>query len=458
MPKGKIEKSYEMTDAKISFVSLVGKAANKKRFIITKSEDGAASFQTYGRILCADSESHFVTGIVYEPMVEDTQGNFMTEEEITKAAHWFAKNGNQVDLQHSFEPLENAVVVESSVTKCDMELEGQEIKKGTWLMTVEITDPEIYEAIQKGDITGFSMGGTGTYSLEDVDISGEPVAKDEEGRRKGILKQIGDLLWGSSKKEEGQVVKGKVMDNYLERTVYDNFWSAFYALQDALLYSYNVDTDKWERISNEDTIKAALSDFNQIVTNILTNPDGNIWKSEDGPIRAIIEKADVIKAGKSLSAKNKDTLKSIHSSLGDFLSQYEEEDEEVKKSELESIVKSAVEKYLNTEVTENGAATPQSGAGSVEKTAGEEKSGEETITPEIVEKMVQDAVAKAMTEPVKKEEEEKLTAEGIGEMIEKAVANAISPVFKAAGIPTNLNDTGSSRVEKAEEHYLHGIL
>ena len=83
MPK--IAKAYAITDAKISFVSLVDKAANKKQFLITKSEDGAANFATFGRILKADADSHFVTGIVYEPMVEDTQGNYMTEEEITKA-------------------------------------------------------------------------------------------------------------------------------------------------------------------------------------------------------------------------------------------------------------------------------------------------------------------------------------------------------------------------------------
>lgn len=80
----KIAKAYAITDAKISFVSLVNKAANKKQFLITKSENGAARFSTYGRILKMDSDSHFVTGIVYEPMVEDTQGNYMTEEEITK--------------------------------------------------------------------------------------------------------------------------------------------------------------------------------------------------------------------------------------------------------------------------------------------------------------------------------------------------------------------------------------
>ena len=32
----KIEKAYAITDAKISFVSLVDKAANKKQFLITK--------------------------------------------------------------------------------------------------------------------------------------------------------------------------------------------------------------------------------------------------------------------------------------------------------------------------------------------------------------------------------------------------------------------------------------
>ena len=67
MPR--IAKAYAITDAKISFVSLVDKAANKKRFLITKSENGSASFATFGRILKADTDSHFVTGIVYEPMV-----------------------------------------------------------------------------------------------------------------------------------------------------------------------------------------------------------------------------------------------------------------------------------------------------------------------------------------------------------------------------------------------------
>ena len=161
----KIEKAYAITDAKISFVSLVDKAANKKQFLITKAEHGSASFASYGRILNADADSHYITGIVYEPLTEDAHGNYMTEQEITKAAYWFAKNGNQVDVQHSFEPLEKAAVVESYVAPCDMSVGEQAIKKGTWMMTVEVDDPDIFEKVQKGEITGFSMGGVGKYSV-----------------------------------------------------------------------------------------------------------------------------------------------------------------------------------------------------------------------------------------------------------------------------------------------------
>lgn len=45
-------------------------------------------------------------------------------------------------------------------------------------MTVEVFNPEIFKAIEKGEITGFSMGGTGRYSDEDVSLS--KVEKDSD--------------------------------------------------------------------------------------------------------------------------------------------------------------------------------------------------------------------------------------------------------------------------------------
>ena len=125
--RNKVAKAIAMSDVKAIFVSLVDKAANQRQFLITKAEDGRAIFQTYGRILKADSEAHYVTGIVYEPMVEDTQGNYMTAEEIEKAQRWFAKNANNVDLQHNFEKMESASVVENWIAKCDCQINGQDV-------------------------------------------------------------------------------------------------------------------------------------------------------------------------------------------------------------------------------------------------------------------------------------------------------------------------------------------
>lgn len=174
----KLKKAFAITDAKISFVSLVDAAANKHKFLITKQEDGKAGITTYGKIIKADAESHYVTGIVYEPMVEDTDGNFMTEEEIIKAAYWFAKNGDKVDLQHNFEPLSGATVVETWVAKADFEIEDTAVKKGTWLITVEITDDSVWKDIHDGKITGFSMGGVGQFSEEDTDLDNANKSKN----------------------------------------------------------------------------------------------------------------------------------------------------------------------------------------------------------------------------------------------------------------------------------------
>lgn len=367
-----IVKAYAMSNAKISFVSLVNKAANKKQFIITKAEDGTASFQTYGKILKADPESHYVFGIVYEPMTEDTQGNYMTEEEIAKAAYWFAENQGSVDLQHSFEALEGATVVESYIAKCDEEIEGQAIKKGTWLMTVKITDPEIFDDIKKGDITGFSMGGVGTYSEEDVDISkseGLVEAEPETAEKEGILRKLA----------------------------------------------------KWIGISDKPD--------KMVKSNISEKP------------------GEIEKAGKAMSKKNFDTLKTIHESLGSFISNFEESEElDVTNEELKEVVKSAVAEA----VAQVQAQAP------VEKQEEKPEPKEETITKADIQKMIDEAILKAVTEGVEDPQEEP-QEETVEEQVEKAVAKALEPFMKQEGLPTNLNAMEGVK-KSADEHYLHGLL
>lgn len=428
----RIAKSYEITDAKISFVSLVDKAANKKKFLITKAENGAANFTTYGRILKADGDSHFVTGIVYEPMVEDSQGNYMTEEEITKAAYWFAKNSNSVDLQHCFEKCDSAAVVESYVAKCDMELEGEHIQKGSWLMTVEISDEAIWEAVEKGDITGFSMGGIGVYSQEDVDL---PVEKSEGP--KGLLKKLAKALGVEV------VEKGAVKANFQRRVKEDNFYSAWYALRNTLEGNfYNSETGSWEwgYNSDEETIKEALTDFNDIVTQILTT-DGSIIKSLEKAAKEAPQ--EVKKAGKSLSTKNQKALKEIHENLGSFLKEFEEEDPEEKMEDDEDMKQEEVKKMVGDEVAKAMEPITKQ-LEDIVKAVGEESgegiaadpAPEGEVTAESVAKMVGEEVTKAM-EPV---------------------LSTLEPLMKSRFLPGNLNDSAGNVTKSEEPHYMSGMF
>lgn len=448
MRKG-LKKAYEITDAKIQFVSLVDKAANKRQFLLKKEDGGKAAFTTYGRIVKADADNHYVTGIVYEPMEEDSHGNFMTEEEITKAAYWFAKNGDKVDLQHSFEPLDGATVVENWIAKADFEIDGEAIQKGTWLMTVEVADESVWDGIEKGEITGFSMGGLGNYSEEDVDL--DNVSKQEASEKKGLLKQLAAALGLNV------VEKGAMAELYEERSKGTLFWNAFNSLEE-VLYKYDPITGRWQYETNEDKVRECLEDFNQIITSILTG--------KESITKAIQNDRPVEKAGKKMSGKNKETLSNIYESLGTFLKEFDDpeedddkksktdkEEKDVTKHEVEQIVSAAIAKTVSGAQQQNTAQKAQSGAGAVEKADGKESTTPAEITPESVEKMVEAAIAKAL-EP---QQEEHVTAEQVQEMITAAVEKAVAPVLKSKGLPSNLN--GSS-VEKSagEEHYLHGIL
>lgn len=461
MRKG-LKKAYEITDARIQFVSLVDKAANKRQFLIKKEDGGKATFATYGRIVKADAENHYVTGVVYEPMAEDSHGNFMTEAEITKAAYWFAKNGNKVDLQHSFEPLDGASVVESWIAKADFDIDGETVKKGTWLMTVEVADESVWEGIEKGEITGFSMGGLGNYSEEDVEL--DNVSKQETSEKKGLLKQLGKMLGLTV------VEKGAMAELYEERSKGTLFWNAFNSLEE-ILYKYDPITGRYLYETDETKVRECLEEFSEIITSILTG-GGSVTE-------AIQTDRPVEKAGKKMSGKNRETLKGIYESLGAFLREFDDpepeetgdpedtkkadkEEKQVTKQEVEGIVEKAVEAAL-AKATNTAAKTPEE-----EETAEDETKKKETVTeakkkgggcvtksdeltPEGITAMVEAAITKAL-EP----QHESVTVEQVQEMITAAVAKAVDPVLKSRGLPTNLG----GGVEKAagEQHYLHGIL
>lgn len=458
-----IAKAREISDARIQFVSLVDAAANKRKFLMTKSKDGKTNFVNYGRILKADADTHYVTGVVYEPMTADTDDEFMTEEEIRKAAYWYAKNGDKVDVQHSFDPVENCTVVESWIAKADFNIGTEPVKKGTWLMTIEVEDTDIWSQIEKGNITGLSMGGICVYGKEDIALANEDVTKSDE--KKGLLTKMAEALGIKI------VEKGAVAEMYSARMANEAFWAAFDSLE-CILRGYDCRTDTYIYETDETKIKDALNEFNTIITEILSSSEP-IAKSIGRPVE---------KAGKKLSGKNTSTLQGIYDSLGTFLKEMsaddtdgegdgdtgeEEPDEEPeekacgtdnasKKKEDSKVTKCEAEEIVKKAV----AAAVANGAGPEDEPAATEGTATGTATPEASAEVSKEAIEKMVKEQFEiakaAQEETQVTADEVQEMITKAIKDIVEPVINSNRIPSNLN--GEGQVKKSEEHYLHGIL
>lgn len=113
------------------------------------------------RLLKVDGakEERTVTGIVLEPEVEDSQGDIYSEKEVRFAAHWYMENGGAVGLMHNRLLGQGAKLLQSFIAPVDFELDGQRVKKGTWIMVIRILDPRVWADVKAGRLTGLSIGG-----------------------------------------------------------------------------------------------------------------------------------------------------------------------------------------------------------------------------------------------------------------------------------------------------------
>ncbi|MEC1665514.1 XkdF-like putative serine protease domain-containing protein [Bacillus halotolerans] len=294
----------ELVNAKITHVSYVDKAANQKQFFFMKSEK-KPDFQKEVKVLTKEAdEQKLVYGIVYEPDTVDAHGDFMTAAEIEKAAHGFLKDAREIDKQHDFKGGVGAVV-ESYVAPADFEMNGETIKKGSWVLVTKASE-EIWEEIKKGEITGYSMAG-----IADIAKQEEKPVSQEKHDEKGLFNLLKNFFTGNA-----HLAKGAVQEKYDEGRKRREFWAAQDALNSALFkwdYSEGMETDP-------EKIREALQDFVDIAQEVLISND---------ILKAIGSKPEELqKAGRKFSASNLQEIKSAHTALGNLLSQVETEGEE----------------------------------------------------------------------------------------------------------------------------------
>ncbi|MEX0134928.1 hypothetical protein MRBLBA71_001465 [Bacillus nitratireducens] len=193
----------KLKNVDVSYVSIVDKGANKKKFFLTKSDDQPNFVKEVKIIKGEDEEQKLVYGVVYEPgsadnpETHDSHGDFMEASDIEKSAHNFILKYRNIDTQHDFNAGAGEVV-ESYIAPADMEVNDETIIKGSWVLVTKATE-EIWESIQKGNYTGYSLAG-----VAETEVIEEEVAKTEDNQMKFFFQLMKGFFSG---KKQMEVVK-----------------------------------------------------------------------------------------------------------------------------------------------------------------------------------------------------------------------------------------------------------
>lgn len=111
-----------------------------------------------------NSEKRTATFVILEPEIEDRNGDIISADEIIETAHEFFLNSwaKSVNLDHTENSdIDDVRFVESFVAPVDLEIWGETIKKGSWLVAFRFFSDERWKQLEDGYITGVSMEGYG---------------------------------------------------------------------------------------------------------------------------------------------------------------------------------------------------------------------------------------------------------------------------------------------------------
>ena len=105
-----------------------------------------------------DEAKRLVYGKALVPDIEDTQEDIVSKEDVELAAHGFMINmqkqiydkPSEIGLQHMTFGVD-VYVVESYIDKED----------SSWILVTKVESDDIWDKVQKGEITGYSIGGKG---------------------------------------------------------------------------------------------------------------------------------------------------------------------------------------------------------------------------------------------------------------------------------------------------------
>lgn len=149
-----------------------------------------------------DSARQMIWTEVYVPMVPDSQGDFMTADEIEKTAYNFMKGQRAYNVDTEHDLVKNdTVVIESFIARKG----DPDFQVGAWVVGMHVVNPDTWSKVEKGQVNALSMYGSGLR--EDAVIEMEI---PDDGIVKGETQQADDHkhVFYLQFNEDGKVVKG----------------------------------------------------------------------------------------------------------------------------------------------------------------------------------------------------------------------------------------------------------
>lgn len=130
-------------------------------------------------IKAEEPDQQLVFGEVYAPDRPDSHGDYMTAPEIQKTAYKFtsAGNMNQIDVLHDNKAVK-ASIVESFIARDNDDI----FIPGAWVVGIHIEDPDLWQAVKRGDINGFSMEALVRGQERDVEVEIPPIVEGKTSK------------------------------------------------------------------------------------------------------------------------------------------------------------------------------------------------------------------------------------------------------------------------------------
>jgi uncharacterized protein YdaT len=178
-------KSGKMDESQAFAIAMT--QAKRVKDSVKKSSSNTTIIQTISKQAYSSEEERISIDVVYEPLVKDSHGDWMTAETIKAGCENFNKNYELgyagENLFHQFQT--DKIKFLKSWIHEDFDCvatNGEVIKAGTWLMKTYY-EPEIWELKKKGLVGGLSIQCTGMKDKETKEILSlnfDPEYEEEE--------------------------------------------------------------------------------------------------------------------------------------------------------------------------------------------------------------------------------------------------------------------------------------